>query len=134
MRFEPQPELAEETLTLPLSTGEYEVPPVTARDGVKLKALNGALEAIARRVQAGELQAAATEDEVAQRGINLDDLDRVEEIALSAPVRDRMVVDGATLREVEVAGMTAFLWHTVADGGHVARTYWDSAGRARPRK
>ena len=134
MRFDPRPELAEETLTLPLSTGEYEVPAVTARDGIKLKALNSALEAIARRVQAGELQAAATEDEVERRGISLDDLDQIETIALSEPVREQMVNDGATLREVEVAGMTAFLWHSVADGGNAARVYWDSGGRARPQK
>lgn len=133
MKFEPRPHLAEDTLTLPLSTGEYEIPAVSARDGIKLKTLNGTLEAVARRVKAGEDQAEATNDEVDRRGISLDDLDQIEELALTKDVRDRMVQDGARLREVEVAGMTAFLWHTLADGGRAAHTYWASEGRMAPR-
>lgn len=134
MKFDPKPALAESTLTLPLSTGEYDIPAVSAKDGVTLKKLNGALEAVARRVKAGESQSEAANEEVERRGISLDDLDRIEELALSKDVRDRMIQDGARLREVEVAGMTAYLWQTMADGGRAAYIYWSSEGRVVPKE
>lgn len=130
MRFAPTTRTLDATLTLPLSSGEYTIPAISAKDGLILKELNATFEDIARRVQAGEDQTAVTEEVVKARGLDLDDLEKMEEMCLSKAVRDQMIEDGAGLREVEVAGMTAFLFHTVNDDGKAAEAYWASGGKA----
>lgn len=130
MRFAQTTTTLDATLTLPLSTGEYTIPAISAKDGLVLKELNAAFEEIARRVQAGEDQTAVTEETVEKRGLDLDDLQRMEELCLSRDLREQMIDDGAGLREVEIAGMTAFLFHTVNDEGKAAEAYWTSGGKA----
>ena len=130
MRFAQTTATLDATLTLPLSTGEYTIPAISAKDGLVLKELNAVFEEIARRVQAGEDQTAVTEQAVEERGLTLDDLQNMEELCLSREVRQQMIDDGAGLREVEVAGMTAFLFHTVNDEGEAAAAYWASGGKA----
>lgn len=130
MRFAQTQTTLDATLTLPLSTGEYTIPAISAKDGLILKELNSAFEDIARRVKAGEDQTKVTEEVVEQRGLTLDDLQNMEELCLSRDVREQMIDDGAGLREVEIAGMTAFLFHTVNDEGKAAEAYWTSGGKA----
>lgn len=130
MRFAQTTTTLDATLTLQLSTGDYTIPAISAKDGLILKELNAAFEDIARRVQSGEDQTAVTEEVVEKRGLTLDDLQNMEELCLSRPVREQMIEDGAGLREVEVAGMTAFLFHTVNDEGKAAEAYWTSGGKA----
>lgn len=130
MRFAQTQTTLDATLTLPLSTGEYTIPAISAKDGLILKELNSAFEDIARRVKAGEDQTKVTEEVVEQRGLTLDDLQNMEELCLSRDVREQMIDDGAGLREVEIAGMTAFLFHTVNDEGKAAEAYWTSGGKS----
>lgn len=130
MRFEASSATLDATLTLPLSTGEYEIPPIDAKTGLILKDRMSLMEEAARRVNQGEDAETVNQELVDKHGITLEELQSLGTLSLSKPVRDQMLEDGVGLRELEVAEMTAFLWHTVADDGATARQYWATGGKA----
>lgn len=125
MRFADAHESLEEPLTLPIRGKDYEIPPVDAADGIRLQEFMADIQSMARKQQAGE----NVEEDAVKFGAE-DSLDELEEISLTKPVRDQMFADGVPLRIVKVAGMTAFYWQTIQDGGETAKAYWESGGKA----
>lgn len=130
MRFEASSATLDATLTLPLSTGEYTIPPIDAKTGLILKDRMALMEEAARRVNAGEDPDKVNQEVVEKHDITLEELQSLGTLSLSKPVRDQMLEDGVGLRELEVAEMTAFLFHTVSDGGQAALQYWTTGGKA----
>lgn len=130
MRFEATTDTLDDTLTLPLSCGEYTIPPVSAKTGLILKERMGLFESAAKRINAGEDADEINAELVKAHGITLDDLQKLGEQSLTKEIRDQMIEDGANLRELERAEMTAFLFHTMSDGGQAAQHYWSTGGKA----
>lgn len=130
MRFEASSATLDATLTLTLSTGDYEIPPIDAKTGLILKDRMALMEEAARRVNQGEDPEVVNQEIVDKHGITVEELQSLGTLSLSQPVRDQMLDDGVSLRELEVAEMTAFLWHTVSDDGATARQYWTTGGKA----
>ena len=130
MRFESTTDTLDSTLTLPLSTGEYEIPAINAKDGLILKERMELFQDAAQRINNGEDSEDVNAEIVEKHGITMDDLRNLGEMSLSKKLRDKMLDDGVGLRELEVAEMTAFLFHTVSDGGAAAEAYWKSGGKA----
>lgn len=125
MRFTDAHESLEEPLVLPIRGTDYEIPPVSAANGIRLQEFMANIQAIAKKQQAGE----DVENDAAQFGSD-DSLQELEEVSLSKSTRDKMIDDGVSLRTVKVAGMTAFYWQTIQDGGETASAYWASGGKA----
>lgn len=125
MRFADAHESLEEPLELPIRGKVYEIPPVGAADGIRLQEFMADIQDMARKRQAGEL----TDDDTEKFGSN-DSLDELEEVSLTKDVREQMFADGVPLRIVKVAGMTAFYWQAIQDGGETAKAYWESGGKA----
>ena len=130
MRFESTTDTLDSTLTLPMSTGEYEIPAIDAKTGLILKDRMSAFEGAARRINAGEDPDAVRAEIVNEYGMTMEELGQLGEMSLSKEVRDKMLDDGVGLRELEVAEMTAFFFHTVSDNGETAEKFWKSGGKA----
>lgn len=130
MRFEATTDTLDDTLTLELTSGEYTIPAVTAKIGLILKERMELFQAAAQRINAGEDAEKVNADIVEKHDISMDDLRNLGEMSLTKEIRDRMIEDGATLRELDRAEMSAFLFHTVNDGGEAAQSYWASGGKA----
>ncbi|WP_181276009.1 DUF7426 family protein [Brevibacterium oceani] len=126
MRFADAHESLEEPLELPIRGKVYEIPPVDAADGIRLQSFMADLQDMARKQQGGD---EITEDDAVKFG-GTDSLEELEEASLTKPVRDQMFADGVPLRVIQVAGMTAFYWQTIQDGGETAKAYWESGGKA----
>jgi len=130
MRFEATTDTLDSTLTLPMSTGEYEIPAIDAKTGLILKERMSAFQGAAQRVNNGEDADKVNAEIVEKHGITMEELGKLGEMSLGKEIRDKMLDDGVGLRELEVAEMTAFLFHTVSDGGAAAEAYWKSGGKA----
>ncbi|MGO3179492.1 MAG: DUF7426 family protein [Brevibacterium linens] len=130
MRFESTTSTLDNTLTLPMSTGEYDIPAIDAKTGLILKERMNAFEGAARRINNGEDADEVNADVVEKYGITMDELSQLGEMSLGKELRDKMIEDGVTLRELDLAEMTAFLFHTVSDDGASAQRYWVTGGKA----
>ena len=130
MRFEVSSATLDATLTLPLSTGEYEIPPIDAKTGLILKDRMSLMEEAARRINNGEDAEQVNMELVEKHGVTMEELQSLGEMSLGKELRDQMIEDGVGLRELDMAEMTAFLFHTVADDGMTARHYWETGGKA----
>lgn len=130
MRFASTTDTLDSTLTLPMSTGEYTIQPIDAKTGLILKERMSAFEGAARRISNGEDQETVNAEVVEKYGITVEELRNLGEMSLGKSLRDQMLDDGVTFRELELAEMTAFLFHTVSDDGTAAEAYWKSAGKA----
>ena len=132
MRFASASETLDHTLTLPLSNGkEYTIPPISAKAGLELKEIMTLAETVARRVKNdGEDQETVIADVFTSKGYDTAEFDTIGERALSKAVRDQMIEDDVPYPELQLAETTAFLWHTISDGGQQAESYWASGGKA----
>ena len=130
MRFASTTDTLDSTLTLPMSSGEYTIPAIDAKTGLILKERMAAFEGAARRISAGEDAEAVNAEIVKEHGITVEELQNLGEMSLGKELRDQMLDDGITFRELELAEMTAFLFHTVSDSGEAAEAYWKSGGKA----
>lgn len=130
MRFASTTDTLDSTLTLPMSSGEYTIPAIDAKTGLILKERMAAFEGAARRINAGEDAETVNAEIVKEHGITVEELQNLGEMSLGKELRDQMLDDGITFRELELAEMTAFLFHTVSDSGEAAEAYWKSGGKA----
>ena len=122
MRFAEAHESLEEPLELPIRGKVYKIQPATAEDGIRLQEFLADMKDLHKKSKAGE----SVEDAAVKFH---DSLDELEEVSLGKPVRDEMIADQLPLRLIEVAGMTAFYWQSMSDGGETARAYWESGGK-----
>lgn len=129
MRFESTTDTLDSTLTLPMSTGEYEIPAIDAKTGLILKERMSAFQDAAQRINNGEDAEQVNADVVEKHGITMDELGKLGEMSLGKDLRNKMIDDGVTLRELDLAEMTAFLFHTVSDDGASAQRYWVTGGK-----
>lgn len=130
MRFETTNASLDDTLTLALTTGEYEIPPISAKDGLILKDRMNLMEEAARRINNGEDAEKVNTELVEKHGVTMEELRQLGEMSLGKELRDRMIEDGVGMRELDRAEMTAFLFHTVSDGGETAKHFWETGGKA----
>ena len=124
MRFAEAHESLEEPLELPIRGKVYKIQPATAEDGIRLQEFLADMKDLHKKSKAGE----SVEDAAVKFH---DSLDELEEVSLGKPVRDEMIADQLPLRLIEVAGMTAFYWQSMSDGGETARAYWESGEKNR---
>lgn len=123
MRFADAHESLEEPLTLPIRGKDYKIQPAAAAEGIRLQEFLADMRALSQKSKAGE----AVDDDAIKFHENLEEL---EQISLGKDLRAEMIADGLPLRLIEVAGMTAFYWQAMSDGGETARAYWESGGKA----